>query len=286
MRLTRPARRLPRWRVTRLAAERFKLVILDLDGVVYLGDQLIPGAREAVEALLEAGLAVRYMTNNSYRTRLAYTRKLRRLGIPARESDIYTSGYVTARQLFRNGARGKRAFVIGGPGLRHELELVGLELVEEPPADYVVTGFDPRLSYHKLATAFHCYLGGAKLVASNRDRSFPSDAGHMPAGGTMAAAVEHCCGARAKAYGKPEASSLLAIVREAGAERQAALMVGDRLDTDVLAAGNAGLRSALVLTGSTSEQEARAARGKSRPTWILSSIAELPELVLAGRAPG
>lgn len=286
MKLKRRAKRWPRRRATSLIKQAFKLVILDLDGVVYLGDKVISGAEEAVRALIEAGLGIRYMTNNSYRTRRAYTRKLRRLGIPARESEIYTSGYLTARQLARKGVAGKSAFVIGGPGLRQELELVGLELVSGPPADYVVTGFDPRFSYVKLAKAYQCYLDGAKLVASNKDRSFPSDEGPRPAGGTVAAALEHCCGARAKVYGKPQASSLLQIVREAGVEKASAVMIGDRLDTDILAAGNAGLASVLVLTGSTTKAEARAARGKSSPTWILDSIANLPELLLSGQAPG
>ncbi len=258
---------------------RFDLVVFDLDGVVYLGEQVLPYAKEVIAQLESDGVAVRYLTNSSAQSSRALVKRLEKLGIAARQEQIYTSGYLTGLYLKGLKRKSKRIFVISEGGMRKQFEELGLHVVEQPPADYVALGIDFHFTYERLEQAFQCYLQGATLVASNKDRTFPTDHGERPGGGSLVAAVEYACGTRAKVIGKPSPSALRLVAEEAGVALERTLLVGDRLDTDVACARRARAFAALVLTGIATKAEAERLPERLRPHWILESLADLPPLV-------
>lgn len=227
-------------------ANRYRAFVLDLDGVVYRGEAPVEGAAEAVEALRRGGRRVVFLTNNSSRTPEAVAEKLRGLGVPASRDDVVTSAQATAAML--DGAR--TAFVIGEEGVRRALAEAGIRVLEGEPreADAVVVGWDRGVDYGKLRTAAVLVGRGARLVATNTDAAYPAPGGELwPGAGALVAAVETATGVRAVSAGKPERPLFEAAVARAGTRD--ALVVGDRVETDIVGAVRAGLDAALVFSG-------------------------------------
>jgi HAD superfamily hydrolase (TIGR01450 family) len=233
-------------------AERYRAFLLDLDGVLYRGQDPVPGAQDTLAALREMGKRLVFLTNNSWRTPGQVAEKLKALGIPAEPVEVVTSGQATAGVLAREAGFGRTAYVLGGDGVRSALAEAGIEPVDGKPerVDYVVVGWDGDLTYERLRMATVLVGRGARLVATNDDASYPAPGGELwPGAGAILAAVETGAGRRASVIGKPHRPLFDLAIERAGSPE--ALVVGDRLETDIEGAAAAGLDSALVLTGAS-----------------------------------
>ena len=228
--------------------DRYDAVLFDLDGVLYRGTDPIDGAAEAVRDLRERGAGIAFVTNNSSRTPEQVAEKLRGLGIDARPDEVASSAVVTADFLAAGG--GGSAFVVGETGIREALRKAGIEVLDGEPehADVVVVGVDTGATYASLRTAALLVQRGARLVATNADRSYPVPEGLWPGAGALLAVITTTTGREPEAViGKPNTPVLEAALERAGGSRP--LVVGDRLDTDISGAAAAGWDSLLVLTG-------------------------------------
>jgi len=257
-------------------------VLLDLDGCVWVGDEPLAGAREAIAALREAGRSLCFLTNDVRHAPEEFVRKLWRLGFHASAGEIVSAG--AAVQYLLASRDGGGAFVIGSQALVDHVADAGLRVVNGTPfaarADVVVVGAHERFGYDELRTATHALLRGAELVGAGRDATFPMSDGPWPGTGAVLAAVEASAGRLADVIaGKPEPPMYETARDRLGAGR--ILAVGDRLDSDVAGARRAGIDSALVLTGATTRAQADAA--EPRPTHVAASLAEL---VLGSGASG
>lgn len=253
----------------------FAAYLFDLDGTVYVGSELLEGADRAISSLRAAGREVMFLSNKPIATRAAYADKLSRLGIPTPEEAVLNSSLATAKWLAAE-MPGARAYVIGEAPLIADLLAAGIRPVNEPlETDVVVVSWDRDFSYRKLDEAVQALLRGARLVATNPDAACPMPGGgFVPDCGAIAAAVEAASGRRVEAYaGKPSLLLAELALERLGVAASDCLMVGDRLETDVVFGRNAGMGTALVLTGAgrlTPPEEAPA-----RPDFVLESIAEL-----------
>ena len=272
------------WRVNSLFVPPRSVYIFDLDGVLYLGDTAIPYAADAVRRLQDAGKQIYFLTNNSGKTRAEYRKKLADVnGLDVPESAIFTSAYATALYLKQRGAAGRSVFVIGEPGLAAELSASGgLIPMTEPDSaevhdiDYVVVGIDRQFTYDKLRFAHAAITRGhAQFIATNRDATFPMEAGEIPGGGSLVASLATATGREPVTIGKPETHAYEAILDAAGVTAADSVMVGDRLDTDIAVGRRAGAGTVLVLTGVTSEEKAQAAPPGWRPDRIIGDLREL-----------
>jgi HAD superfamily hydrolase (TIGR01457 family) len=259
--------------------------VLDLDGVLYRGDTAISGAQKTVTWLRRQGLQVFFLTNNSTQTRADYVAVLGKMGIPCQKDEVFSSSYAAGLYLGRNGAP-PTALVVGEGGLAKELRAAGLKVIRrarEGNADFVVVGMDRRLTYQKIADAQCAIMRGAKFIATNRDPVYPVEHGLIPGGGTIVAAIETASLTKPLVIGKPSSFMLKLLLKRAGLKPNQALMVGDRMDTDIVSAKRAGVNTVLVLTGVTCREEAGRAKGVLRPHWVIDSIADLPNLLSRGK---
>ena len=230
-------------------ADRYAAFLLDLDGVVYRGDEAIPGAVSAVAALRDRGRRVVFLTNNSARTPAQVAGKLAGLGVEAAPDDVVTSAQAAA-SLIAAEMPGASAFVVGEEGVTAALAAAGLR-VAAPGAskvDVVVVGWDLSADYDKLREAAVHVQRGARFVATNTDASYPAPGGELwPGAGALVAAIETATGRRAESAGKPQGPLFETALARAGTRD--ALVVGDRIETDVAGAERAGLDALLVLSG-------------------------------------
>jgi len=239
-----------------MLADRFDAFLFDLDGVLYRGDEAVPGAPETVAALRELGKGIAFVTNNSSKTPEAVAARLIGVGIRAVPGEVETSALTTAALLEERGV--SDAYVIGGEGIRRALSDAGIVVLDDDPttAGAVVVGFDPEVDYAKLRRASLLVQAGVPFIATNPDASFPAASGERwPGAGALVAAVETTAGVRAEVVGKPNAPILRAALARAGGGRP--LMVGDRLDTDIAGAVTMGWPSFLVLTGISTREDVR-----------------------------
>ena len=238
-------------------ADAYEAFLLDLDGVLYRGDQRIEGAGETVEKLRAIDRRVVFVTNNSARTPEQVAAKLERAGVAASADDVVTSADATADLVGRgHDGRAPTAFVIGQDGIRSALEAAGVEVLDGEPgeAGFVVVGWDGGVTYDDIRRAAVLVRAGARLVATNADASYPAPGGELwPGAGAILAAVETASGERATVVGKPQRPLFDAALERAGTRN--ALVVGDRLETDVAGAAAAGVDAALVLTGAATPAE-------------------------------
>jgi NagD protein len=248
-----------------------KNYILDMDGVIYRGNQLIPGAWEFIQRLQEGGHRFLFLTNNSKNTPRDFQRKLERMGLEVPEEHYFTSAMATAAFLHSQKPGGS-AFVIGEAGLSHALYQVGYSITEVEP-DYVVLGDTPSYDYAKIERAVRLVLAGARFIATNPDVSGPEEEGIHPACGALAAPIERVTGQQAYFVGKPNPLMMREALRRLDAHSENSIMIGDRMDTDILSGIGAGMRTVLVLTGVTTREEAR--RFSYQPHQIVESLAEL-----------
>jgi HAD superfamily hydrolase (TIGR01457 family) len=257
--------------------DAFDAFIFDMDGVLYLADQPIETAAEFIGLLSEEGRQVLFLTNNSKYGLEYYRRKLKGMGINARGGSILSSSTVMREYLQeKHKAEKKTAFVIGGRALEKEVARVPLEIVtgeEGKRADCVVVGWDTRITYEKLKIACLAIFNGAAFVATNDDATFPAPEGKWPGAGAMVGALQACTGIRPVVVGKPNRFMMDAAMRRLKAGRGRTLMIGDRLETDVLGGSRAGMKTCLVLTGVSGREDARKAR--IRPDYIVDNLLEL-----------
>ena len=247
--------------------------LLDLDGTVYLGEALIPGAAEVIAALREAGRRVAFLSNKPLQTREDYARKLSRLGVPAGPDDVINSSLVLARYL-RDLDPGAPVFVIGEPPMIAEMRAHGFEVREDERVRWVVIAFDRTFTYAKLNTALQAVKGGARLIATNPDRTCPVEGGEIPDCAGMIAAVEAVTGKRVEVIvGKPSPIILEVALAALGVSTADAVMVGDRIETDITMGKRLGLATILVLSGVTRPGDPRIAA--LAPDHVLRSIGEI-----------
>jgi arabinose operon protein AraL len=256
----------------------FDVYIFDLDGTVYLGDSLLPTAKDTISYLRELGKRTLFLSNNPTRTREIYASKLTQLGLPTTEEDVVNSSSVMV-DFLNQEIPGARLFVVGENSLGQELERGGFELsTDAMRVDAVIASFDRTFDYRKLQIAFDAIRAGARFFATNADRYCPVPDGGEPDAAAMIAAIEACTNSKVEAVvGKPSIYMAQAILRLVDAAPQDCIMTGDRLETDVLMGLNAGMAGALTLTGATTVEEA--ANSAIRPTFIIDQLGDLiPDL--------
>ncbi|HEX2503567.1 MAG TPA: HAD-IIA family hydrolase [Miltoncostaeaceae bacterium] len=256
--------------------------LMDMDGVLVREEQVIPGADRLVERLRETGTPFLVLTNNSIYTRrdLAARLRMRRLEVP--EECIWTSALATARFL-EDQRPGGSAFVIGEAGLTTALHQAGYTLTEHSP-DYVVLGETRSYSFERIARAIQLIAAGARFIATNPDPTGPSPDGLLPATGSVAALISKATRVDPYFVGKPNPLMMRSALNAIDAHSETTLMVGDRMDTDIVAGIEAGLETVLVLTGVTSPDEVE--RFPYRPSRVVDSVADLVDEVGAAKSSG
>jgi len=250
--------------------------IVDLDGTVYRGDALLPGAREGIAALRDAGVAVLFFSNNPTRTPADYAAQLTDLGIDTGPSDVLTSGTVTAAYL-RETHSDAAVFVVGEEGLRRQLS--GNTLVDDPEsADVVVGSIDREFTYERLTEAYRALDTAYAFIGTDPDRTIPAGEGrNLPGTGAILSAISTAAERDPTILGKPSRRAASAALSELDVSPDRCLVIGDRLDTDVAMAGRAGMRSALVLTGAHGEPDID--RFEDTPDYVLESLAAVENVV-------
>jgi NagD protein len=263
--------------------------LIDMDGVIYRGHELIPGADAFLEDLQTQHIPFLFLTNNSQRTRRDVATRLRRLGIGVEEEHVFTCAMATARFLAQQKPGGT-AYVIGEGGLLMALHSNGYAIVDHDP-DYVVIGEGRTFTFEMAETALNMIRGGAKLVATNLDPHCPTRDGSRPGCGALVALLEAASGVRAFSVGKPSPVMMRAARKELGLRAEQTVMIGDTMETDILGGVQLGYKTVLVLSGGTSRKAL--AEYAYRPDKVVESIADLnhAQLVaefapcLDGRAP-
>jgi HAD superfamily hydrolase (TIGR01450 family) len=255
----------------------YDLVMLDLDGVVYIGGSAVPGAPEHLGRAREAGVHLAFVTNNASRTPDTVSDHLVELGVAAEPGDVVTSAQAAAHVLADRLGAGAKVFLLGGEGLRTALKEEGLEPVESPADDpvAVVTGYGPDVLWRDIMRGAVLIRNGLPWVASNTDLTIPTDDGEAPGHGVQVKMLQDFSGVVPVVAGKPERPLLDETVRRVGGDRP--LMVGDRLDTDIEGAHNAGVDSLCVLTGVSGLADLVGAREELRPTYLAPTLAGLFE---------
>jgi NagD protein len=262
----------------------FRGYIFDLDGTIYLGEKTIPGARQVIAELRRRGRGVVFLSNKPLQPRRVYAEKLTRLGIPAALGDVINSSLVLTQYLLREMA-GATIFVIGEQPLLDELTAAGLTLSETPEEiDVVIASFDRTFDYRKLDIGFQALKLGARFFATNADRTCPVEGGEIPDAAAVIGALQGCSGRRVELVaGKPSSLMVEVALGRLGLPADVCLMVGDRLETDILMGKTAGMSTALVLTGVTQRKDL--ARSSVLPDYTLESVADIPGLISRSVCP-
>lgn len=256
-------------------AEAFDAGLFDLDGVVYRGPFAVEHAPESIASARAAGMRAMFITNNANREPETVADHLTSLGIPAAGDDVVTSSQVAALLLARSLPARARVLVVGGPGLYRAVEEAGLTVVgsaaDEP--DAVVQGFAPTVGWQQLSEATYAVRAGARYVATNLDLTIPTDRGIAPGNGTLVGVVRAATGVEPVSAGKPEPAMFLLAAERADARR--ALVIGDRLDTDLAGAVAAGQPGLHVLTGVNGAADVLAAKRGERPRFLGLDLRDL-----------
>jgi len=259
---------------------KIKGVIFDLDGTVYRGEELIPGADAAIARLKERGVRVIYLSNKPLQTRDVYAEKLTRLGISTAPDEVVNSSFVMTRYLEKR-APGATVFAIAETPFIEELKRAGFTISEEPDRiAWVIAAFDRTFDYRKLNIAFQAIRRGAHFVATNPDRTCPVEGGEIPDCAGVIAALEAVTEKKVEVIvGKPSPIIIEVALETLGISAAECLLAGDRIETDIRMARQSGMAAALVLSGITTGE--MAARSPLKPDFILPSIATLPEMMEA-----
>jgi len=257
--------------------------IIDLDGTLFSGTKMIPGADLFIQQLRERKLPFLLMTNNSTRTAAEVARHMQGMGIPAEEADVFTSAQAAA-QYWDEQQQGKRVFVIGETGLQEALKDKGFELVDEAP-DVVIQGIDRKFDYDKLTAAVRHIRAGAKSIITNPDHLLPSDGGFLPGAGSIAAAIERATGVQPVVIGKPSPIIMRYAMARLGAAADRTLVIGDNCVTDIGGGAAAGCRTALVLTGlaTVSNWREHAAAAGVQPDLVCHGLDEVLHNAMSNR---
>jgi NagD protein len=249
--------------------------LMDMDGVLVHEEQAIAGAERFIGALRERGLPFLVLTNNSIYTRRDLAARLAASGLVIPEESIWTSALATADFLKDQRPRGS-AFVIGESGLTTALHEAGYTMTEREP-DYVILGETRTYSFERITRAIRLVDGGARFIATNPDTVGPSVDGPLPATGSVAALISRATGVEPYFVGKPNPLMMRSALNAIGAHSETTAMIGDRMDTDIVAGLEAGLHTVLVLTGVTGREQTE--RFPYRPSEIVESVADLVERI-------
>jgi NagD protein len=248
-----------------------KNYLTDMDGVIVRGPTLIPGAVEFIQRLREQEIPFLILTNNSEYTPRDLQVRLSFLGLEVPNNAIFTSALATA-QFLHSQRPGGSAFVIGESGLTTALHDVGYVLTDRDP-EYVVLGETTTYSFQRITRAIRLITNGALFIATNPDVMGPGEGGIVPATGSVAALISAATGVKPYYVGKPNPLMMRTALRTLNAHSENSVMIGDRMDTDIVAGIESGLRTILVLSGVTSREQVE--RFPYRPTWIRDSIADI-----------
>jgi glycerol 3-phosphatase-2 len=258
-------------------SQDYDVALLDLDGVVYLGQAAVPGAPQALAKAADSGMRLAFVTNNSSRTPSAIAAQIASFGVPATAADVVSSAQAAATLLAGRLEPGARVLVVGGNGLRVAVRERGFRPVttalDRPAA--VVQGYAPGIGYPLLCEGALAVAAGAWFVASNADATMPTGRGRQPGNGSLAQVIVHATGQQPVVAGKPEPPLHAEAVARTGARRP--LVVGDRLDTDIEGAVRSGADSLLVLTGVSQAADAVLAGPRQRPTYLAADLSGLLE---------
>ena len=265
-----------------------RLFLLDMDGTLYLGDDVFPGAVDFIHSISETGRKYIYLTNNSSRAGVDYITRLRRLGFPCEAENVFTSGMATGEFLNQNYP-GAKVYLAGTKAFYRELQSYGIDLVNDEnghtdvtDVDVVVQGFDTELVYEKLDLACHFLRRGAKFIAANPDWVCPMPADEvLPDCGSICALLTAASGVKPHYIGKPNRDMIDVISKMTGIPNENICAVGDRLYTDIAVAKNAGSVSVCVLSGESSETDIEASDVK--PDYVLKDVAEIAKILRAAQ---
>ena len=254
------------------------VVCCDLDGVIWRGDEPVPGSAEGVERIRAAGMRVAFLTNNSSARVDDYVDKLRRMGVDAGPGDVLTSAGAAAELLVGSMPVGSTVFACAGDGVVEAVRAAGFEVVYDGPADAVVVGWHRTFDFDELARAATAIRGGARFVATNLDPTYPMPSGVLPGNGAIVAAVATAAGCAPEVAGKPGPAMVAMVRRRLG---DIGVMIGDRPSTDGALAAALGWPFALVLSGSTGTDRDEGVPDPP-PRWVGADLASVaPRLVEA-----
>jgi NagD protein len=245
--------------------------ICDMDGVIYHGNKLLPGVQEFVKWLTDNEKRFLFLTNSSERSPLELKQKLERMGLDVPQENFYTSALATAHFIARQ-APGCSAFVIGAPGLLNALYNDGITMNDVNP-DYVIVGETTYYNYDSITHAIRLVNAGAKLIGANPDLTGPSEFGIIPACRALIAPIELATGKQAYFIGKPNPLMMRTGLKMLGVHSASAVMIGDRMDTDIIAGIETGLETVLVLSGVTTREEIN--QFPYRPTYVLDGVGDI-----------
>jgi len=260
----------------------FKGFIFDLDGTVYVGDQLIPDADRVIQLIRERGRKVVFLSNKPIQTREDYASKLTRLGIPTPPDEVINSTFVMTNYL-KKIAPQARLFVVGEPPFIEELKRAGFQITDVPKEiDYVVVAFDRTFDYGKLNIAFQAIKSGAHFVATNPDRTCPVVGGEIPDCAGMIAAIEAVAEKKVEVIvGKPSPLMIQTVLDVLGLRPEDCILIGDRIETDIRMGREAGIATGIVLTGVTDEEALKKIKHTpSQPDFVFQSIADVESLLI------
>jgi NagD protein len=246
--------------------------ICDMDGVIYHGDKLLPGVKEFVDWLYRENKQFLFLTNGSGKSPKELQQKLRRMGLDVDESHYYTSALATAKFLSRQNPNCS-AYVIGEPGLFNALHDAGITFNNFDP-DYVIIGETSNYNYDSICQAVRHVFNGAKLIGTNTDLTAPTENGIVPACRALVAPIEKTTGKTAYYVGKPNPLMMRTGLRMLGVHSEDAVIIGDRMDTDIIAGIESGLDTVLVLTGVTSRESME--QYPYRPRLVLNGVGDIP----------
>ena len=243
--------------------------LIDLDGTMYRGTEVIQEAGDFVNELKARDLPYLFVTNNSSRTPLQVAQKLKDFGIAAEEEQVFTSSLATANYLYEQ-KQNASIYVIGEEGLQQAIADKGFHPGDED-ADFVVIGIDRAITYEKFALACLAVRNGATLISTNADIAIPTERGFMPGNGALTSVISVSTGVKPIFIGKPESIIMEQALKVIGTKKESTLMIGDNYDTDIMAGMNAGLDTLLVHTGITTKETLK--EYDRKPTLVLDSLA-------------
>ena len=251
--------------------QKIRCFLLDMDGTIFLGGRLLPGAAEFIAYLKQSGRSFLFMTNNSSKNSQSYVEKLAGLGIECKEQDILTSGEATCIYL-QTLKPGGKIYLLGTPCLEKEFVQAGFTLTEDHP-DFVVLGFDKTLTYQKLVTACDLLRAGVPFIATHPDVNCPMEHGYIPDAGAMMALIRESTGVSPKIIGKPQAEMIQSAFQKRSFPLDEYAVVGDRLYTDIASGNKAGIASVLVLSGETQKSDLE--KSPWEPSFVVPNVGEI-----------
>ncbi len=258
-----------------------KGIFFDLDGCIYRGHTPIEGVKDTISYLKSRGLKIIYLTNNASRSQKEYVEHFRKMGLDAIESEFYTSGMAAVEYIYRKFGSNNRVYVVGGNALKTLFKEKGFTVVDEEhamEANFVVSCFDPEFNFNRLKAACYAIQYGAKFIATNLDMILPVEDGYLPGAGAMAAAITAATKVKPFLIGKPSKIIINMALKYSGLRKDEVLIVGDKVETDIIAAKRAKMKSVLVLTGVTKAEDLGKIPEKYYPDIILESVNDMKKI--------